>query len=147
LLGARGEFARSTRYIAILGSFFFLFVAIGAYTGAAYGTALGVCAYYMITQPIYTWCVFRTCRISLERIAAIYIKPTLIAGAAVGAVTALSRLPLFDSSNLLQAAVICAASVLAYVGLVRYASPEMFHEIALRVGGALRRGQPVAENR
>jgi len=133
LMGARGQFVRSFGYIAILSPVFFVLVTIGALADAAKGVALAVCAFYVLTQPVYTYFVFRSADVKLFKIVALYLKPAIFAAIAVGLGVWLAALPAISHGKLLQVIVTCGASCVLYIGLVRIGAPLIFRDAVDRI--------------
>ncbi len=140
LLVARKEFWRDFVYLASFAVPFFAFVAMGAYLGSALGVAVAVALYYALVKPANSWLVFRHSMRAADFLH-IYIWPSILAGIAIGAAYACSKLPGLDGALLAQVAVIAVLSPLAYLVLLRLLVPDVLREILNRfpVDAMLRR--------
>ncbi len=139
LLNARGEFVAGLRYSLLQGPFFFLLVGVGALLGQAIGVAWAVCAFYAISQPLYVWAVYRRLGITGRQVAIIYLRPTVLAGTAVGLALLASMLPWFSGHQLVRVLVIGVIGTVLYAALVRWLATEIWSELRDRAVGALRR--------
>ncbi len=139
LLGARGEFKAQLRNQLAQMPVYFLLVAIGAREGGAMGTAIGVCAYYMTTQPLFVFTVFRRIGIGAGAIAALYLRPAALSLLAFGVALALADHLIGHAFLLVRAAVTLAVGSIAYAGLLRAAEPAVWAELGERLGGLRRR--------
>ena len=140
LLVARKEFWRDFVYLASFAVPFFAFVAVGAYLGSALGVAIAVALYYALVKPANSWLVFRHSMRAADFLH-IYVWPSVLAGIAIGAAYACSKLPGLGGALLAQVAVIAVLSPLAYLVLLRLLVPDMLREILNRfpVDAMLRR--------
>ena len=128
LMSARGEFRTLFLRMLIYTPLFLLMVSCGARLGGAIGTAAAVALYYITTQPLFVWSVFRTLGITRRDVAGLYLIPLLSGGLAAGAgLAAASSLP--HTALLARASLIGAAGLLAYVPLLRTLQPDIWAEI------------------
>ncbi len=142
LLGVRGEFRAGLRYTAIQLPIFFALVAAGAVLHGAVGVAWAVCAYYVVTHPVYAFLVFRRIGLTARQVALMHLQPTAYAAVAVGVGLAVSTLPFVADLPLLRAAVIGSVGLPLYAVLVRWRAPEVWGALWDRVAAGFRRRVP-----
>ncbi len=132
LLAARGEFSTLLRRLVVQLPVFLLLAAAGARTDGAVGTAASVAFYYVATQPIFVWSVFRTLGVKPRAIASLYLKPAALGAVAVGAgMLAASLLP--HGFRIERAVLIAVVTIALYAPLLRWLQPEVAIEIADRI--------------
>lgn len=134
LLSARGEFTTGLLYLLIQAPIFFFLVVAGALLGGAEGVAWGVCSFYVFTQPIYVYSVYKRFGIKSTDVVLLYVKPICYAATSVGSGLALSALPWMSDHPLLQAAIISTAGVGLYAALIKWQAPAVWRELSSRVG-------------
>ena len=131
LMSARGEFRTLFLRMLVYTPLFLAMVSCGAKLGGAIGTAAAVALYYMTTQPLFVWSVFRTLGVTRRDVAALYLTPLFSGAIAAGTGLAVaSSLP--HDALLARAALIAVAGLLAYVPLVRTLQPDIWAELADR---------------
>ncbi len=131
LMSARGEFRTLFLRMLVYTPLFLLMVSCGARLGGAIGTAAAVALYYVTTQPLFVWSVFRTLGVTRCDVAGLYLIPLLSGGLAAGAGLAVaSSLP--HAALLARATLIGATGLLVYLPLLRTLQPEVWHEIVGR---------------
>lgn len=139
LLAARGEFNAQLRYLAIQLPIFLLFIACGLYLGQGLGVAIGVAAFYAVTQPVYSYLCFRRGGGTVREVAWIYLGPTLGAALATAAGLAAASLPAMAGIYWLQIIVIGAVTAIAYLAFTAWAAPEVIEQVKGRLLGMIRR--------
>ena len=138
LMAARGEFLAGFLILLMEMPVFFIFVVIGERLDGAVGVAWGVCAYYVVTQPVFVGYVYRKLGLTLWQIALIYLRPATYASISVAAALAISLLPMLDGRPLARAVIICTVTMIIYLALVRSLAPDVWSEVRSRISKALR---------
>ncbi len=108
---------------------FFALVIAGALFNQGVGVAYAVCLFYAATQPVFVYQVFRRVGVSLREVTLIYLKPAVLAVAAVGSGVLLSALPGFANTPLVSASVISAAATVLYALLLRQFAPGVWSQV------------------
>lgn len=139
LLSARGEFTAGLLYLLVQVPIFFAFVVAGALLGGATGVAWGVCSFYVITQPIYVYSVYRRFGMKSRDVVLLYVRPICYAAISVGSGLAFSASPWLSDHPFLQAAVILIVGGSLYAALVKWQAPAVWRELSGRVGNLLGR--------
>lgn len=139
LLNARGEFGAALRYVVVQLPIFFALVVVGAVLDKAVGVAWAVCVFYAVTQPVFVIGAYRRVGITPRQVAAIYLRPLVLAAVAVGAGVLISQpLPL-AGHPFGRAAVIAVLGGSLYAALTRWFAREVWNELRGRMLGALGR--------
>jgi O-antigen/teichoic acid export membrane protein len=97
LLEVRGQFRLLFYWWSGFGAVLIVAIVVGAYLGAAWGTAFAVCVLFGICSPLFTIWVFRPAGIGWRELASIYLLPMTVGG--LGSATALSMIELLSGNG------------------------------------------------
>jgi teichuronic acid exporter len=130
-LRANGEFARSLRFAVANSAVFFFFVTTGACWDGALGVSIAVAAYYLVTQPILFFLVFKSAQQRTNHVIRIFVAPYVIALASIGSVSAAASIAWPTDSMLMRLATIAFFAPLVHVCLIhmfaRSACQDIWH--------------------
>ena len=144
ILSARREFRRGFVYTLVSLPVFFGMVTAGAAFGKAEGVAAMVAVYYLLYGPIYSIVAFGRYGATLRDIGRLYLKPPLIAAAAVGAAYAASFLPGVKEWSLARLAVMGFLAPIFYASVLHRLEPSISAELGQRLGLAKLRGRAMS---
>jgi len=139
LLSSKGKFSLLLIYISFQVPVFFIFVSVGAYFYSALGVAWAVFAFYVLTQPIFIWRVYASSNLGFSEVAAVYLKPAMIAGVSSGIGILISRSSELINRPLIQIIFILVTSSVVYLCLLRFVSPKVWNELSAQIFSRLRR--------
>ena len=134
LLGARRDYRRGLLYASSRLPGFFLFIGLGALIGHAEGVAVALMAYHMTMGPLYAVIVFARYGARPADILPFYVKPPILAAAAMATAYGLSLSPPFASAPLLRIIEIGLVGPLLYVALIWVFERGVLNEIAIKLG-------------
>lgn len=129
LLSANRDYYRVLGYTAVFAPLFFILVTLGAYLGAATGTALGVATFYFVMGPTMAFLVFRRYGLGSSDLTNVFIKPGLLAGSSM----ALAAASAAYWPDLVRTVQIGMAGPALYIVGVWYFEPSILSEIARRL--------------
>jgi PST family polysaccharide transporter len=138
LIQAQGEFRRDLIYNAAIALPFFGLVFVGASYAGATGVATAVSGYYTLCHPLYSWLVFRRGNLPTRRLAAVYVKPSVMAAIAVGGALWLSHsLEPALGDGITKIILIITTSGLGYIVLVYFLDRVSYNELRSRAAHVL----------
>ena len=97
LLESRGQFRFSFYWSCVFGTILIVAILVGAYLGAAWGSALAVCAFFVVCSPILPIWLFREAGIGWSELIAIYLRP--LTAALLGSGVAQLIIKLLDANG------------------------------------------------
>jgi PST family polysaccharide transporter len=149
LLQAQGRFGRYLAINIALALTFLTVVTIAASRYEALGVAIGVAIYYLAMSPVFLSLTLRPLGVGIAQIAAIYVRPLLIALTTFAAAGLAARgIPDIPGADWLRALAILIVGGAVYIPLLIYVTPDAWLELRTRAvqilnRGGFRRGFPV----
>lgn len=133
LLSARGEFRLALVFTGFFALMFFAAVSIGAFVSAPIGVACAVALYYAVVPSSMSVRAFRSCGSFASIIGRLYVVPALLSAAAIGGAYWLSLSASMSGHLVARMALICLASGLLYLVLLKLLAPDVLANIERRV--------------
>jgi PST family polysaccharide transporter len=128
LQSAQGRFSRALSYSTLLTIIFFGFIITGTLTASALGTACAIGLYYITTQPVFVWIIYKSLGISRRQVFLLYAVPVLFSALATS--LALFATRQWHHGNAIQILVLIAVFCPVYILLVRLFAPATYHQVA-----------------
>lgn len=134
LQSAQGRFSRALSYSTILMLIFFAFIITGTLIASAIGTASAIGLYYLATQPVFVWIIYKSLGITRFQVFALYAVPCLFS--VLAAALALLTAGQWQHGTIVQILAVTAIFCVTYISLVRLFAPATYHQVGQRVGSA-----------
>ena len=132
LLQARGEYSRILKYQAITAPIFFTFVVLGTYLGSSDGTAVAVCAYYIVHPLIFNTLIFRQEGYDFRGVLISFLRPLLAGLVSIGTVYLVSTTGGIGSNPMASILFIGMLGPPSYVLALRVLAPDIYEELLVR---------------